>query len=84
MKTCLHIIPIGIEQHGAEWPEEWPKRLESYPDWANNKEKLVADTHHWNAIVNKSYLNGMGINWTSIRNVMDMKAIYGGYASKTS
>ncbi|KAG4953447.1 hypothetical protein JHK82_039065 [Glycine max] len=80
MKTCLHTIPIGIEQHGAEWPEEWPKRLESYPDWVNNKEKVVADTNHWNAVANKSYLNGLGINWTSIRNVMDMKSVYGGLA----
>ncbi|OIW03490.1 hypothetical protein TanjilG_14715 [Lupinus angustifolius] len=84
IKTCLHTIPIGIEQHGAEWPEEWPKRLKSYPDWMNNKEKLVADTQHWNSIVNYSYLNGMGINWTSIRNVMDMKAIYGGLAAALS
>ncbi|KHN20981.1 Putative methyltransferase PMT28 [Glycine soja] len=80
MKTCLHTIPIGIEQHGAEWPEEWPKRLESYPDWVNDKEKVVADTNHWNAVANKSYLNGLGINWTSIRNVMDMKSVYGGLA----
>ncbi|XP_020206830.1 probable methyltransferase PMT28 isoform X2 [Cajanus cajan] len=84
MKTCLHTIPLGIEQHGAEWPEEWPKRLETYPDWVNNKEKVVADTNHWNAIVNKSYLNGLGINWTSIRNVMDMKSIYGGLAAALS
>lgn len=84
MKTCLHTIPLGIEQHGAEWPEEWPKRLETYPDWVNNKEKVVADTNHWNAIVNKSYLNGLGINWTSIRNVVDMKSIYGGLAAALS
>ena len=82
IKTCLHTIPIGIELHGAEWPEEWPKRLESYPDWVNDKEKVVADTNHWNAVANKSYLNGLGINWTSIRNVMDMKSVYGGYARK--
>ncbi|KAG4934460.1 hypothetical protein JHK87_048462 [Glycine soja] len=80
IKTCLHTIPIGIELHGAEWPEEWPKRLESYPDWVNDKEKVVADTNHWNAVANKSYLNGLGINWTSIRNVMDMKSVYGGLA----
>ncbi|PNX99227.1 putative methyltransferase PMT28-like protein, partial [Trifolium pratense] len=84
IKTCLHTIPIGIEQHGAEWPEEWPKRIETYPDWMNNKEKLIADTNHWNAIVNKSYLNGMGIDWTNIRNVMDMKSIYGGLAAALS
>ncbi|XP_044510639.1 probable methyltransferase PMT28 isoform X2 [Mangifera indica] len=81
MKTCLHTIPSSIEQHGAEWPEEWPKRLETYPDWLNDKEKLIADTNHWKAIIEKSYLTGMGIDWSKIRNVMDMKAINGGFAA---
>lgn len=81
MKTCLHPVPSAIEQHGTEWPEEWPKRLETYPDWMNNKEKLVADTNYWKAIVEKSYLTGMGIDWSNIRNIMDMKAINGGYAN---
>ncbi|KAL4392901.1 hypothetical protein AHAS_Ahas03G0391400 [Arachis hypogaea] len=31
-----------------------------------------------------SYLNGLGINWPSIRNVMDMKTIYGGFAAALS
>ncbi|KAI4316811.1 hypothetical protein L6164_024753 [Bauhinia variegata] len=84
MKTCLHSIPSAIEQHGAEWPEEWPKRLESYPDWMNNKEKLISDTSHWKSIVEKSYLSGIGIDWSNIRNVMDMKAIYGGLAAALS
>ncbi|KAJ7966748.1 S-adenosyl-L-methionine-dependent methyltransferases superfamily protein [Quillaja saponaria] len=84
MKTCLHTIPSAIEERGTEWPEEWPKRLESYPDWLNNKEKLVADTKHWKSIIDKSYLNGMGIDWSTIRNVMDMKAIYGGFAAALS
>lgn len=78
MTTCLHTIPSAIEQHGTEWPEEWPKRLETYPDWLNEKDKLIADTEHWTAIVDKSYLTGIGIDWANIRNVMDMKAIYGG------
>lgn len=81
LKTCLHPVPSAIEQHGTEWPEEWPKRLETYPDWMNNKEKLVADTNHWKAIVEKSYLTGMGIDWSNIRNIMDMKAINGGFAA---
>lgn len=80
MKTCLHTVPAAIEERGTEWPEEWPKRLESFPDWLNEREKLAADSEHWKAIVNKSYLNGMGIDWSSVRNIMDMKAIYGGYA----
>ncbi|CAM8975850.1 unnamed protein product [Rhodiola kirilowii] len=81
MKTCLHNIPSAIEERGTEWPEEWPKRLETFPDWVNNKDKLIADTNHWKAIVNNSYLTGVGINWTSIHNVMDMKAIFGGFAA---
>ncbi|XP_025012409.1 probable methyltransferase PMT28 isoform X1 [Ricinus communis] len=84
MKTCLHTIPSSIEQHGTEWPEEWPKRLETYPDWMNNKEKLIADTKHWKALVEKSYLTGIGIDWSKLRNVMDMKAINGGFAAALS
>lgn len=84
MKTCLHNIPSAIEERGTEWPEEWPKRLETFPDWINNKDKLIADTEHWKAVVNNSYLTGLGINWTNIHNVMDMKAIYGGYAYKNT
>ncbi|CAB4265733.1 unnamed protein product [Prunus armeniaca] len=84
VRTCLHAIPSAIEQHGTEWPEEWPKRLERYPDWLSDKDKLVADTKHWKAIVEKSYLIGLGIDWSNIRNVMDMKAIYGGFAAALS
>ncbi|XP_010533254.1 PREDICTED: probable methyltransferase PMT28 [Tarenaya hassleriana] len=81
MKTCLHEIPSAIEQHGTEWPEEWPKRLETYPEWLNQKEKAIADTDRWKAFVNQSYLTGLGIDWSRIRNVMDMTAIYGGFAA---
>ncbi|KAJ4965725.1 hypothetical protein NE237_017574 [Protea cynaroides] len=84
MKTCLHTIPAAIEQRGTEWPDEWPKRLETFPDWLSDREKVVAETEHWKAIVNKSYLNGMGIDWSSVRNVMDMKSIYGGFAAALS
>lgn len=82
IKTCLHKLPAAIEQRGTDWPEEWPKRLETYPEWLGDlQEKVTADDHHWKAIVTKSYLNGMGIDWSKIRNVMDMKAIYGGFAA---
>ncbi|KAL6207427.1 hypothetical protein ACLB2K_018385 [Fragaria x ananassa] len=81
VKTCLHTIPSGIEERGSEWPEEWPNRLEKYPDWLKDKDRLIADTKHWKDIVDKSYLIGLGIDWSSIRNVMDMKAIYGGFAA---
>ncbi|KAL2894719.1 putative methyltransferase PMT28 [Bienertia sinuspersici] len=84
IRQCLHKIPTGIEQHGTEWPADWPQRLENYPDWLTDKEKVKADTKHWKAVVEKSYLTGMGINWTNIRNVMDMKAVYGGFATALS
>ncbi|KAJ8530599.1 hypothetical protein K7X08_023480 [Anisodus acutangulus] len=77
IKSCLHTLPESIEQRGTEWP----KRLETFPDWMNNREKLIADSEHWKAIVNNSYLVGLGIDWSNIRNVMDMKAINGGFAA---
>ena len=78
--SCLHTIPSAIEERGTEWPEEWPKRLQTFPDWMNNKEKLVSDYQHWKSIVDKSYFTAMGINWSTIRNVMDMHSVYGRYA----
>lgn len=81
IRHCLHPVPAAIEQHGTERPAEWPERLESYPDWLSDKEKVKADTEHWKAVVEKSYLTGIGVDWTNIRNVMDMKAIYGGFAA---
>ncbi|CAN1835780.1 Probable methyltransferase PMT28 [Linum perenne] len=59
MKICLHPIPSSIEQRGTEWPVDWPKRLETYPEWMSNKERLVADSSHWKSIVDKSYLAGI-------------------------
>ncbi|KAG6401010.1 hypothetical protein SASPL_137855 [Salvia splendens] len=84
LKTCLHTVPEAIEQHGAEWPAEWPKRLHTFPEWMNNREKLTADSEHWKSIVNKSYLVGMDIDWSTIRNILDMKAISGGFAAALS
>nr|CAD1819562.1 unnamed protein product [Ananas comosus var. bracteatus] len=82
IRTCLHKVPAAIEERGSDWPEEWPKRLETFPDWLGDlQERLTSDHDHWKAIIDKSYLNGMGIDWSNIRNVMDMKAIYGGFAA---
>lgn len=82
IKSCLHKVPAAIEQRGTDWPEEWPKRLESFPEWLDDsQDKLRADDQHWKAVFNRSYLSGMGIDWSNIRNVMDMKAIYGGFAA---
>ncbi|XP_068657788.1 probable methyltransferase PMT28 isoform X2 [Aristolochia californica] len=81
IQICLHTVPAATDERGTEWPEEWPKRLETFPDWISHRDKLAADTEHWKAIVNHSYLNGMGIDWSRVRNVMDMKAVYGGFTA---
>ncbi|KAK1367725.1 hypothetical protein POM88_033817 [Heracleum sosnowskyi] len=42
-------------------------------------EDFAADYEHWKRVVSASYLTGLGIDWSSVRNVMDMKAVYGGF-----
>jgi len=89
MKSCLHKVPTGDGERGTVWPEEWPLRLEKAPFWLNNLQAgiygkqaaidFTSDTDHWKRVVTKSYLTGLGINWSAVRNVMDMKAVYGGW-----
>lgn len=88
---CLQKVPSDGSIHGAEWPAAWPERIDSIPGWLQNSQKSLfgqpannefkADTDHWRRVVEKSYLKGLGIDWASIRNVMDMKAGYGGFAA---
>ncbi|KAK1397140.1 hypothetical protein POM88_007003 [Heracleum sosnowskyi] len=42
---------------------------------------FVVDYKHWKRVVSTSYVTGMGIDWSTVRNVMDMRAICGGVAS---
>ncbi|GLJ04708.1 hypothetical protein SUGI_0001690 [Cryptomeria japonica] len=93
LKSCMHKVPTGDgeRERGTEWPEEWPQRLDKAPYWLNNERAgvygkqaamdFISDSEHWKRVVFKSYLNKMGIDWSSVRNVMDMKAVYGGFAA---
>ncbi|CAI9294001.1 unnamed protein product [Lactuca saligna] len=91
LQTCMHKVPIAAEVRGSQWPEEWPSRVEKAPYWLLTSqtgvygkpapEDFTADFEHWKRVVNKSYMNGLGINWSNVRNVMDMRAIYGGFAA---
>ncbi|KAH9327699.1 hypothetical protein KI387_007877 [Taxus chinensis] len=91
LKSCMHKVPTGDGEHGTEWPEEWPQRLNRAPFWLNNAQAgvygkqaamdFISDSEHWKRVVTKTYLTGMGIDWSSVRNVMDMKAVYGGFAA---
>lgn len=91
LQACMHKIPVDASVRGTNWPKMWPQRLESPPYWLKSTEAGVygkpapedftADYEHWKHVVSKSYLNGLGIDWSSIRNVMDMRSIYGGFAA---
>ncbi|KAK1361558.1 putative methyltransferase PMT26 [Heracleum sosnowskyi] len=91
LQACMHKIPTGASERGSQWPEQWPARAEKPPYWLLSSqvgvygkavpEDFTADYEHWKRVVTKSYIDGMGINWSTVRNVMDMKAIYGGFAA---
>ncbi|KAJ3672435.1 hypothetical protein LUZ60_007156 [Juncus effusus] len=89
MKTCMHTVPTSESVRGASWPSEWPKRLHTAPYWLNASEQGIdgkpaqddfnSDTRRWKDVVKNSYLSE--IDWSRVRNVMDMRAVYGGFAA---
>lgn len=91
LQSCLHKIPVEKSERGSQWPEQWPDRVQKVPYWLTSSqvgvygkpapEDFTADYQHWKRVVTQSYLNGMGISWTNVRNVMDMRAVYGGFAA---
>ncbi|KAG9150811.1 hypothetical protein Leryth_002963 [Lithospermum erythrorhizon] len=91
LQACIHKIPVSESARGSQWPEMWPARVAKTPYWLSSSqtgvygkpapEDFAADNKHWKRVVEKSYLKGMGINWSTVRNVMDMRAVYGGFAA---
>ncbi|KAK1371222.1 putative methyltransferase PMT26 [Heracleum sosnowskyi] len=91
LQACIHKVPEKVAEHGSQWPELWPQRLEKVPSWLSGSavgvygkaapEDFTTDNEHWKRVVSASYLTGLGIDWSSVRNVMDMKAVYGGFAA---
>ncbi|KAK1436430.1 hypothetical protein QVD17_02210 [Tagetes erecta] len=91
LQACMHKVPTDESVRGSKWPETWPQRLESPPYWLKSSEvgvygkpapdDFTADYENWKRVVSKSYLKGLGIDWSSVRNVMDMRSIYGGFAA---
>ncbi|CAM8876316.1 unnamed protein product [Rhodiola kirilowii] len=91
LQSCMHEIPVEASERGSQWPENWPARLDKTPYWLSSSqagvygkpapEDFKADYEHWKHVVSKSYLNGVGISWSNVRNVMDMKSVYGGFAA---
>lgn len=91
LQSCMHKLPTDPATRGSRWPEEWPLRVERPPYWLNSSEAGVygkpapedfeADYEHWKRVIRNSYMEGFGIDWSAVRNVMDMKAVYGGFAA---
>ncbi|CAH9092176.1 unnamed protein product [Cuscuta epithymum] len=91
LQACMHKVPTALYKRGSQWPEMWPARLDKFPYWLARSQTgvygnpapddFVLDHQHWKRVVTKSYWNGMGIDWSAVRNVMDMRAIYGGFAA---
>ncbi|KAI3962508.1 hypothetical protein MKW92_032006 [Papaver armeniacum] len=91
LQACIHRVPTVEVERGAKWPEEWPARVHKPPYWLNSSQKgiygkpapedFATDYEHWKRVVTKSYMTGLGISWSNVRNVMDMRAVYGGFAA---
>ncbi|KAL2339715.1 hypothetical protein Fmac_007655 [Flemingia macrophylla] len=90
LQACMHKVSVDASERGSIWPERWPVRLEKPPYWIDSQAgvygraasvEFTADYKHWKNVFVHSYLNGVGIDWSSVRNVMDMRAVYGGFAA---
>ncbi|XP_027347960.1 probable methyltransferase PMT27 [Abrus precatorius] len=86
LQVCMHKLPVDKAERGTRWPEPWPRRLQKAPYWLNNlqvekqvSQDFAADNERWNNVVDE--LSNSGVTWSNVRNVMDMRATYGGFAA---
>lgn len=77
LRRCISKLPSG---NVKSWPEQWPKRLlASVKSSSVEAKTFKKDTEDWSATVSDVYLQRLAvINWSSVRNVMDMNAGFGG------
>ncbi|KAF2543130.1 hypothetical protein F2Q68_00030820 [Brassica cretica] len=88
LQACMHKAPTNVVERGSKWPVNWPRRLQTPPYWLNSSQMgiygkpaprdFTTDYEHWKHVVSKVYMNEIGISWSNVRNVMDMRAVYGG------
>ncbi|KAL5229529.1 hypothetical protein ABZP36_028305 [Zizania latifolia] len=86
LDTCVFSTDVSSSNEKISWPIPWPERLNvkylSMPDdSASTKKKFDADTKYWKEVISEIYFNDFPVNWSSVRNVMDMNAGYGGFAA---
>ncbi|XP_044462499.1 probable methyltransferase PMT23 isoform X1 [Mangifera indica] len=85
LSNCLSRLPVDGKGKFFRWPAPWPQRLSSKSprllSKLNAEETYIKDSTHWSALVSDVYLRGLAIDWSNVRNVMDMNASYGGFAA---
>ncbi|KAG2306813.1 hypothetical protein Bca52824_026561 [Brassica carinata] len=77
LRQCISKLPSGGVQ---KWPELWPKQLVSVKPQSVSADTKTSkkDTEKWSEIVSDVYLERLAVNGSSVRNVMDMNADFGG------
>lgn len=81
LDNCIPPLPEPRQGDTYKWPVAWPERLNSRPVSLSveaDAEMYYDDTKHWSQLVSGVYRQVFPINWTKVRNVMDMNAGYGG------
>ncbi|GJP51831.1 hypothetical protein CLOM_g10962 [Closterium sp. NIES-68] len=91
MKACLHPVPAFKGVRAAQWPAMGRARLRAVPAWLQMLRRGVfggpavaemkRDQIHWKKVV-AFYDASFGIDWSTVRNVMDLNAHYGGFAAE--
>ncbi|KAG9453610.1 hypothetical protein H6P81_006514 [Aristolochia fimbriata] len=86
LNNCLPLIQYADME--KKWPNPWPERLSSRPFSLSGESSsgitlkaFYEDSDHWATLVSGVYVQGLSVNFSSIRNVMDMNAGYGGFAA---
>ena len=84
LKTCIARLP---ENGYGSNVTTWPARLQNPPDrlqsiqidaYISRKELFTAESKYWNEIIN-GYVRGLHWKEYKFRNVLDMRAGFGGY-----
>jgi len=82
LSSCLTPLPVDDKGNLQSWPKSWPQRLTSKPPSlptdSVSKDKFFKDSKRWSELVSDVYVNALPINWSGVRNVMDMNAGYAG------
>ncbi|XP_050209663.1 probable methyltransferase PMT23 [Mercurialis annua] len=85
LNRCLSRLPVDSQGGAMSWPAAWPDRLNTVPPsllaGPDAVEIFYEDSRHWSVLVSDVYLNAPALNWSSVRNIMDMNAGYGGFAA---